>query len=649
MKPTEEQYNDAASDYFVIILLSLVAIPSTYFFVRNRLQKPEEPHETDCQCSLCKDRAASASKKAAAPSSSAFSTSTIIKSAVLVLLWALLLAQVFYVVTKPESPEAAPVFDPYTILGLEMGAPEDQIKQAYRSLSKQYHPDRFPDPNDEEVQNRYIALVKAYQTLTDEVTRNNWEKYGNPDGPRAASVGIALPSWLVKKDNNAAVLGIYMIALIVLLPTGVGMWWKSFKSVDSSLVKVKQSTMRLFYQTVEEGAKLKILTEILGASEEYAAIPAREGDEQLERVSKLLPDKHAMKKTRRFNMPYAIKAHLLIYSQLCRLQSEIKANHQDDLNEVLKQARNLIGGMITISSMKNFPLPVVESLQLLQSLTQSCWKEQSLLQLPYMTDNIAFDANKKLHANDIQSFCLLPQPKRKEFLQANKLSEQQINDIEAVIAHMPTVMGLSYECVVHGEEADKIMTGAIITLNFTITRGGTDVDFKWNKDVTKKPKITEEKTQEVVDSVKEAEDLLAAQKARLKKIKEQQKDNELKKRYVHAPLFPEKREECWWVVVQDNKTNFGKLVGITKVGNVDSVYEGTLQFKAPEEEGTLGYTLWLVCDGYHGFDKKKDFKLRIQKDEEAERLRREEEQRKKRKQQKKQEEVSDSDSEEDDE
>ena len=41
--------------------------------------------------------------------------------------------------------------------------------------------------------------------LTDEVSRANWEKYGNPDGPRAASFGIALPAWIVEKQNSIIV------------------------------------------------------------------------------------------------------------------------------------------------------------------------------------------------------------------------------------------------------------------------------------------------------------------------------------------------------------------------------------------------------------------------------------------------------------
>lgn len=38
------------------------------------------------------------------------------------------------------------VFEPFSILGLEPGASDTEIKKAYRRLSIQYHPDKNPDP-----------------------------------------------------------------------------------------------------------------------------------------------------------------------------------------------------------------------------------------------------------------------------------------------------------------------------------------------------------------------------------------------------------------------------------------------------------------------------------------------------------------------
>jgi translocation protein SEC63 len=55
--------------------------------------------------------------------------------------------------------------------------------------------------------------------LTDETARANWEKYGNPDGPGAFHVAIALPRFLLEKENNVMVLCIFFAVLLVVIPT----------------------------------------------------------------------------------------------------------------------------------------------------------------------------------------------------------------------------------------------------------------------------------------------------------------------------------------------------------------------------------------------------------------------------------------------
>jgi translocation protein SEC63 len=44
--------------------------------------------------------------------------------------------------------------------------------------------------------------TKAYEALTDEVAKANYEKYGNPDGPGAMQMAIGLPSFLLDKENR---------------------------------------------------------------------------------------------------------------------------------------------------------------------------------------------------------------------------------------------------------------------------------------------------------------------------------------------------------------------------------------------------------------------------------------------------------------
>lgn len=66
-----------------------------------------------------------------------------------------------------------------------------------------------------------IMIIYFIQALTDDEARRNWEKYGNPDGPGAMSFGIALPSWIVEKENSVWVLGLYALVFMVALPTAV--------------------------------------------------------------------------------------------------------------------------------------------------------------------------------------------------------------------------------------------------------------------------------------------------------------------------------------------------------------------------------------------------------------------------------------------
>ena len=61
---------------------------------------------------------------------------------------------------------------PFQILSIPTNADDKTVRQAYRKLAKQFHPDKNPDP----AAAIYFAekIAKAYQTLTDEVARENW-------------------------------------------------------------------------------------------------------------------------------------------------------------------------------------------------------------------------------------------------------------------------------------------------------------------------------------------------------------------------------------------------------------------------------------------------------------------------------------------
>ena len=56
------------------------------------------------------------------------------------------------------------------------------------------------------------------RSLTDDVSRRNYELYGHPDGKQEFSSGIALPAWIVESKNSPFVIGAYALLLGVVLP-----------------------------------------------------------------------------------------------------------------------------------------------------------------------------------------------------------------------------------------------------------------------------------------------------------------------------------------------------------------------------------------------------------------------------------------------
>ncbi|MBE7169785.1 MAG: J domain-containing protein [Williamsia sp.] len=66
--------------------------------------------------------------------------------------------------------------DYYKVLGIEKGAGEADIKNAYRKLARKYHPDL--NPNDKEANKKFQQINEANEVLSDPEKRKKYDQYG---------------------------------------------------------------------------------------------------------------------------------------------------------------------------------------------------------------------------------------------------------------------------------------------------------------------------------------------------------------------------------------------------------------------------------------------------------------------------------------
>lgn len=71
--------------------------------------------------------------------------------------------------------------DLYEILGIDSSANDSDIKKAYRRLALRYHPDKVSEEERIEAEIKFKEISHAYEVLSDETKRNNYDMYGTDE------------------------------------------------------------------------------------------------------------------------------------------------------------------------------------------------------------------------------------------------------------------------------------------------------------------------------------------------------------------------------------------------------------------------------------------------------------------------------------
>ncbi len=373
-------------------------------------------------------------------------------------------------------------FDPYEILGVSYDSSAKEIKKKYREMSLRYHPDK-PTGNEK----LFMKLTKAYDALTDETAKYNWEHYGNPDGPQAMQFGIGLPAWIVDEKNSVLVLGVYTLIFMVALPTAVYYWWSN--SIKFSGESVLLDTTQLYYYFYHKTPHMMLrrVLMVLAASLEFerghnSEVVDRPSDNaEIPKYMKEIRNLQMNNKEKPLCFPYSIKARVLLFAHLSRLPLPLNTLHQDRLY-IIKKCPYLIHEMVTCISQlillahagRIGRMPSLDTIENAMKcspmIVQALWDKASpMLQLPHIEeDMLKYFMARKRNIKSLQQLAKMKDEDRRSMLRG--LTDEQYKDVLRVLAQMPVLDAEITTEVVDDDEQHVVTAGAIVTVTVHLVR-----------------------------------------------------------------------------------------------------------------------------------------------------------------------------------
>ena len=397
----------------------------------------------------------------------------------------ILFAMIIYQISQFDYEMAN--FDPYEILGVSLDADKKTIKSQYKKLSLIYHPDK-PTGNEK----LFMKLRKAYDALTDETARYNWEHYGNPDGPQAMQFGIGLPAWIVEEKNSVWVLGVYALIFMIGLPTAVWYWWSRSSKFSGEQVLLDTTQLYYYFFHKTPHMMLRRVLMVLAASLEFERghnheIVERPTDNaEIPQLMKSLPNLGINNKEKPLCFGYSVKARALLFAHLSRIPLPKHTLHQDRLY-IIKKCPYLIQEMVSCLSqlillahagrIARLPsLDTVEATMKCSALAvQALWDKASpLQQLPHVEeDMLKHFYSKRRNIKSLKQLAMMADEDRRSLLRS--VTDEQYKDLMKVLAGFPQLSMTITTEVIDDETQHVVTAGSIVTVTISITRKGLDM------------------------------------------------------------------------------------------------------------------------------------------------------------------------------
>jgi len=323
-------------------------------------------------------------------------------------------------------------------------------------------------------------------------------------------------------------------------------------------------TMQTFLLSLSGRTKLKGILEIVTSATEFESIQIRRHEDHiLRRIYDRVPVKMAQPA---YESPH-FKAFVLLQAHFSRMQLPVDLAKDQEI--ILSKVLNLLSGCVDVLSSDGH-LNAMSAMEMSQMVVQAMWDRDSpLKQIPYFAPEVIKVANDS-GANDIFEFIELIDPsENKDYEKMVKrlgLDNKQLAQAAAFTNNKYPNIEIDFSV----EDPESIATNSPAHLKISITR---DVD----EDVEGEPDTT-----------------------------------------VHAPFYPTKKMENWWLVVGDEESK--NLLAIKRV-TVGRKLETKLEF-VPTKVGEQELRLYFMCDSYVGVDQDPSFKITaaegMEEDEEEE-------------------------------
>jgi translocation protein SEC63 len=442
-------------------------------------------------------------------------------------------------------------FDPFKILEIDPAAELKLIKKAYRRLSLLYHPDK--NPGDRAAEAKFMMVSKAYEALTDETARLNWETYGNPDGKQALAVSIGLPSFLLETKNRNLVLVAYLVCMVGLIPYFVWRYYSDSSKYGEN--DVMYNTYSWYHNALSENFSVKGLPEVLAGSAEFRKRNSPATAEQKQAVATVMQSVRGNMQKPKYNHAVVIKGNVLLHAHLLRQMDVFLTTNKnnsmqhefDDLKYMLRMSTALIDAMIAVCKHQDWLQTLMHCMELSQYLQQAIYvKDSPLLQLPHFTEaTVKHCTTGKNAVTTVQQYRALPDDQKKGMLD---FTSTQKADVLQYLQMFPDI-SVSTRVFVDDDEDDNVYANDLVTIEVTITRNNL------------------------------ADGQVAGT--------------------VHAPFFPFPKQEAYWVILGQAKE--GRIMSVEKVVNPSKIVTHQIKFMAPAK-GTYHFDLFVKSNGYVGID-----------------------------------------------